>query len=159
MENKKVGGLILGIAIAVLFIVWIFNKALKDIVATTCVHGPECTMYDTMNAQLGLSMAVVGIIIAIGLYVMFSKPEEKTIIKKIRHKEKKKKINLSGLDTIERSAIKIIQKEGNAMFQKDLMEKLEVGKVKMTRLIDKLEAKDLVIRKRRGMNNIVVLKE
>jgi len=39
-----------------------------------------------------------------------------------------------------------------------LMEELDVGKVKMTRMMDKLEAKQIIERKRRGMNNIVVLK-
>ena len=38
------------------------------------------------------------------------------------------------------------------------MEKLSVGKVGLTRLLDKLEAKQIVERKRRGMNNFVVLK-
>jgi len=50
-------------------------------------------------------------------------------------------------------------KENNAMFQSSLMEKLEIGKVKATRLLDKLEAKQLIERKRRGMNNIVVLRD
>ena len=45
------------------------------------------------------------------------------------------------------------------MFQPDLMEKLEIGKVKTTRLLDKLEAKQLIERKRRGMNNLVVLRD
>jgi uncharacterized membrane protein len=44
------------------------------------------------------------------------------------------------------------------MFQSTLMEKLGIGKVGITRLLDKLEAKQLIERKRRGMNNIVVLK-
>jgi len=39
------------------------------------------------------------------------------------------------------------------------MERLQVGKVGVTRLLDKLEAKQIVERKRRGMNNIVVLKD
>ena len=38
------------------------------------------------------------------------------------------------------------------------MEKLNIGKVGITRLLDKLEAKQLIERKRRGMNNIVVLR-
>jgi uncharacterized membrane protein len=38
------------------------------------------------------------------------------------------------------------------------MEKLGVGKVGITRLLDKLEAKQLIERKRRGMNNVVVLR-
>jgi len=35
---------------------------------------------------------------------------------------------------------------------------LGIGKVGLTRLLDKLEAKQLIERKRRGMNNIVLLK-
>jgi uncharacterized membrane protein len=38
------------------------------------------------------------------------------------------------------------------------MEKLGIGKVGITRLLDKLEAKQLIERKRRGMNNVVVLR-
>jgi len=35
--------------------------------------------------------------------------------------------------------------------------RLGIGKVGMTRMLDKLESKGLVERKRRGMNNVVVL--
>ena len=87
---------------------------------------------------------------------MLTKPKEKIIIKKI--KEKKKKINLSGLDTSEKEVVKILQEEGGAIFQAALKEKLDVGKVKMTRMLDKLESKGITERKRRGMNNVVVLK-
>lgn len=158
MENKKVGWLIIGIASIVSIIILIFNQSLNSIVDTTCSHGPSCTMYDTMAAQLWLSISIVLIIVAIGLYVMFSKPEEKTVIKKVKEKEKKKRINFSGLNEKEREAIKIIQDEKGVVFQADLKEKLEIGKVGMTRLLDKLEAKELIERKRRGMNNVVVLK-
>jgi len=157
MENKKVGWLIIGIGIAILAIVLIFNFSLKSIVDTTCSHGSECTMYDTMNVQLGLSLAILAIVFAIGLYIMLSKPEEKTIIKKIKEKEKKKKIDMTNLDSKEKVAIKFLQQEG-AMFQADLKEKIGIGKVGMTRLLDKLEAKQFIERKRRGMNNLVVLK-
>jgi len=54
--------------------------------------------------------------------------------------------------------MELLIKEGKAMFQSDLMEKLEIGKVKTTRLLDKLESKQLIERKRRGRNNIVVLR-
>lgn len=87
---------------------------------------------------------------------MFSKPKEKIIVKKIT--EKKKKMNLEGLENNEKRIMKILQDENGATFQKALMEKLEIGKVGITRLLDKLEAKQLIERKRRGMNNIVVLR-
>lgn len=159
MENKKVGWLILGIGTAVLSIVLIFNQSLNSIASATCSHGPECSMHTAINSQFGLSFAIVAIILAIGLYVMFSKPDEKiihkTIIKTIKEKNK---INIAGLDKKEKYAIELIKKEGGVIFQADLKEKLEIGKVGMTRLIDKLEAKQIVERKRRGMNNIIVIK-
>ena len=73
--------------------------------------------------------------------------------------EKKKKLDLGGLDKKEKDLVKLLQKENGGMFQADLMEKMEIGKVKTTRLLDKLEAKQIVERKRRGMTNIVVMKE
>ena len=78
------------------------------------------------------------------------------LIKKI--KEKKKKLSLDGLDKKEKAVVEILINEKGAVFQASLMEKLGVGKVGLTRLLDKLEAKQIIERKRRGMNNIIVLK-
>jgi predicted histidine transporter YuiF (NhaC family) len=157
MENKTVGWIITGIAIVMAVIVWIFNIALKRIVGDTCTHGDSCSMYDTIAVQTWISLAIVGVILIIGIVMIFWKPKEKVIVKTI--KEKKKKKDYSSLDKKEKEAVDLIAKEGNAMFQADLMEKLNIGKVGVTRLLDKLEAKQIIERKRRGMNNIVVLKD
>ncbi len=157
MENKNVGLLIIGIAVVIGIIVWIFNSALTSIVGQTCTHGSSCSMYNTISTQTWLSLSIAGIILLIGLFIMFTKPKERIIIK--TKKEKKKKLNLSGLDSREKEIIDILQKENGAIFQRTLMEKLNIGKVGITRLLDKLEAKQLIERKRRGMNNIVVLKD
>ncbi len=156
MENKNVGWLIIGIAVVIGIIVLIFNLGLKDIVGETCTHGPTCSMYDTISVQTWISLAIAGIILIIGLVLVFTKPKEKIIVKKVA--EKKKKLDLNGLDKEERQVIKILQEENGAVFQRTLMEKLGIGKVGITRLMDKLEAKQLIERKRRGMNNIIVLK-
>ena len=158
MKNKNVGYLISGIAIVILVIVGIFNYGLKKIVGTTCSHGPSCTMYDTIAIQTWISLAIAGLVLIIGIFLIFSKEEEKIVIKKVKEKQTKKKLDLSGLDKDEKQVIKILQEENGAIFQRTLMEKLEIGKVKATRLLDKLEAKQFVERKRRGMNNIVVLR-
>lgn len=157
MENKHVGWLVIGIGIVMTFIVWIFNYSLKNIIGDTCSHGPSCTMYDTVAVQTWVSLSIVAVIFVIGIVIMFMKPQEKIVVKKV--KEKKKKLNLDGLDKDEKKVIELLIKEGKAMFQSDLMEKLEIGKVKTTRLLDKLEAKQLIERKRRGMNNIVVVRD
>ena len=157
MENKKVGWLILGIGVVMVAVVLIFNFGLKDLVSQTCSHGPSCGMYGTIKTQTWISLTLVGVIVIIGLFIMFSKPTERIVLKKI--KEKKKKLDTSGLEKYEKEIVELLQKENNAMFQADLMEKLQIGRVKMTRLLDKLEAKQFIERKRRGMNNIVVLRD
>ena len=146
MENKHVGFLVLGIAALLIFIIFLFQAALKDIIVASCgvAHTTACPMSQSVNQQTYLSLGIVGILAVIGFVLIFTKPEERIVIKKV--KEKKKKLDLKGL-------------ENGTMFQATLKESLDVGKVKLTRLLDKLEAKQIIERKRRGMNNIVVLRD
>jgi uncharacterized membrane protein len=157
MKNKYVGLIVIGIAVLMSVIVLIFNFALKEITSQSCSMGVTCPMYKTISIQTWISFSIIAIVFVIGIIIMFTKPKEKIIIKTIH--EKKKKINLSGLDKNEKEVIEILQKENGAIFQKILMERLGVGKVGITRLLDKLEAKQLIERKRNGMNNIVVLRK
>jgi uncharacterized membrane protein len=159
MRNRNVGFLIIGIAFVIVVIIFIFNQGLREIVSTTCSHGPSCTMYSTINTQTYISFSVVALVFIIGLFLVFSKEQKmpKIIVKKI--KDKQKKLDLERLGSDEKSVIKILQEEKGVIFQSSLMERLGCGKVKITRLLDKLEAKQLIERKRRGMNNIVVLKQ
>jgi uncharacterized membrane protein len=159
MKNKNVGFLIVGIAIVVCIIIIIFNLGMTSIVSSTCSHGPSCSMYGTIKTQTYLSLAIAGIIFSIGLFLIFAKETEKIVIKTKTIKEKRKPISLDGLDKKEQGVIKILQKGNGAVFQAELMEKTEMGKVGMTRLLDKLESKQLIERKRRGMNNIIILKQ
>ena len=157
MKNRNVGFLISGIAIVIVIIVLIFNSGLKEIIGDTCTHGPSCSMYDTIAIQTNVSLAIAGLVLVIGLFFIFAKEPERVVVKKI--KEKKKKLDLKGLSKDEKEVVKMLQDEGGAIFQATLMEKLGIGKVGVTRLLDKLESKQIIERKRRGMNNIVVLKD
>ena len=158
MENKHVGFLLLGIAALLVVIIFLFQGALTRIADTGCSMEEDiCPMYDTINQQTYLALAIVGVLILIALVLIFTKSKEKIIIRTIR--EKKKKLNLENLDKNEKAVVDLLLKENGAMFQSTLMEKLGTGKVGMTRLLDKLEAKQLIERKRRGMNNIIVLKQ
>ena len=101
MENKHVGWLIIGISVVISIIVLIFNTGLKKIVGRTCSHGSSCTMYNTISIQTWISMDIAGIIFIIGLVIMFTKPKERIVVKKV--KEKKKKIDTSKLDKDEKA--------------------------------------------------------
>lgn len=159
MENKNVGYLIVGISLVFMVVVLLFYSTLKDISggASTCVLDEPCPLHQTLNYQFYFSLAIVALLLITGLVIAFMKPDKEIIIKRV--KERKKKINLKGLEKDEKKVIELLVKENRAMFQSTLKEKLDIGKVKLTRLLDKLEAKQIIERKRRGMNNIVVLRD
>src|SRR3989338_547785 len=162
MENKNVGYLILGISILIIGIISLFNSTLRDFVTNSCslAHGDlySCPMYDTITQQTYLALGIVGLLIVVGLVLIFSKQTEKIIIKKVEGKHKKKKIDFSGLNNEERHVLKLVE-ENKTIFQADLIEKTGFGKAKMTRILDRLEGKGFVERKRRGMTNVVVMRE
>ena len=160
MENKYVGYILLGVAILIVVVILLFNTALKEIVKSNCTgeHALSCPMYKTINEQTYLALAIVGILVIISLVLIFSKPKDKIIIKKIKEKRQKKIIDLSVLKQEERQVLKMVQ-ENKAIFQADLIDKTGFGKAKITRILDRLEGQNIVERKRRGMNNIVVFKE
>ena len=163
MDNKYVGYIILGIAVLLIGIIFLYSSALKEFVSSSCTlaHGGDtCPMYDTIKRQNYLSFGIVSLLIIISLVLIFSKPQiqERVVVKTKTVREKKKTLDVSGLDEKERKVVELLQKENGGMFQADLMSKLEIGKVGITRLLDKLEAKQIIERKRGGMNNFVVLK-
>lgn len=160
MENKHVGYLLLGISLIIIVIIFLFNNAMKQIVIGQCgpVHGPTCEMNQTITQQTYLSLAIVSILIIISLVLIFTKPKEKIIVKTIKEKTQKKQFNLSGLRKEDKQVFQIVR-ESKTIFQADLIEKLGFGKAKVSRILDRLENKNLIERKRRGMTNVVVLKE
>ena len=114
-------------------------------------------------------------VVLIGLYLILFGKEERIITKTVTKfkkasnslnqiepkkitKENYRKI-IDNLDTDEKQVFeKIIEAEGT-IFQSDLVEKTNFTKVKVTRILDKLEGKKLIERKRRGMTNVVILKQ
>ncbi|RMD67642.1 MarR family transcriptional regulator [Candidatus Pacearchaeota archaeon] len=160
MENKHVGYLVLGIAIVIVFIIFLFNQTLKEIVSLSCTstHRESCPMYASIDKQTYLALAIVGILFAVSLLLIFSNQKERVVVKKVKERANRKRLDkIAGeLRAEDRKVFELVRK-ARAIFQAELIEKSGVGKVKMTRILDRLEAKGLVERKRRGMTNIVVL--
>lgn len=144
MENKTVGYILLGISAVICFITYSFNTALKDIVNSTCDHGPTCPMNATINFQTNLSIGIIIAVILFGLYLIFY--------------TKKPRRSTPNLDKEEKFVYDEISKANGTIFQSELMEKTNLNKVKITRILDRLEGKGIAERKRRGMTNIVILK-
>lgn len=165
MKNKQTGFLIIGIAVVIAIIVFLFNNAMTNIVNTSCAHGSSCTMYGEIKTQTYVSGAIIAVIAIIGLVLVFSKESEKIIFKKmktIREAELKpkkfSKKSLDGLNDDEKKIVNLLLENKGSVFQSELVKKTGMNKVKVTRTLDSLEAVELIERKRRGMTNIVLLK-
>ena len=72
--------------------------------------------------------------------------------------EEYKKVDTSTLSAEELQIIECIKQKDGSAYQSDLIQETGHSKVKMTRLLDKLESRGILEKKRRGMTNIVVLK-
>jgi len=59
------------------------------------------------------------------------------------------------LEGDERVMYRTILEEGGEVLQKDLMEKTKMSNAKVTRVLDRLEDKELIVRERHGMTNRV----
>ena len=63
---------------------------------------------------------------------------------------------LTGED--ERKIVRIIADEGGTLFQSQLVERSGFSKSKVSIVLDRLEARGILVRRRHGMSNAVVLK-
>ncbi len=167
MKNRIIGLIVIGIAFLIGFIIYSFNRALATIVASTCVHGSSCPMWETIGFQTKVSLGIMLFVVFIGLYLIFFGKEEHIITKVKRLKQQ---IGLAGptkdnyqkimaqLSEEERLIFEKIIAVHGTIFQSVLADKTQFTKVKVTRVLDKLEGRGLIERKRRGMTNVVILK-
>lgn len=168
MRNRIVGVVIVGIAALVGFIAFSFNRALTSIVQSMCVHGSSCPMWGTIGFQTNVSIGIMLFLVLVGLYMMFFGKEEKIItkVKTVKQQIEPQRITkdnyqkfMGELNSGERTVLeKIIEAQGT-VFQSDLVDKTGFTKVKVTRVLDRLEGIGLIERKRRGMTNVVILKQ
>ena len=144
--------MVIGISLVIGFIVYSFNKALTEIVSSTCSHGPDCTMWKSIDFQTNTSIVLMISVILVGLYLVFFTEDKKKPKNKMKYSELRKKLNEDENLVLS----KIVEAEGT-IFQSELVEKTEFNKVKITRILDSLEGKRVITRKRRGMTNVVIL--
>jgi uncharacterized membrane protein len=159
MKNKHVGYLILGITAIFFFVVMSFNYALQEIVNTSCTHGSACPMHATTFTQEIISYSLMGLLTLVGLFIVFFMKDE-TIIRETKKglSNEEKKTKLGNLDDDERNIMNIVLREEGSIFQSAIVKETKLSKVKVTRILDRLEGKKLIERKRRGMSNIIIHK-
>jgi uncharacterized membrane protein len=170
MDNKQIGIILIVIpillGIGLVFTAETINKVYTDLITknvedTGTCFTPEgvCLHEEETKAQIPiiiLSVILVGIL-AFGIYLTFKKEKvvhhKKT---KVEHKTEHK-LDLSRLTEEEKKIVHKIKEAEGSIYQSKLVDET-MTKVKVTRILDKLEGKGIIERKRRGMTNIVILK-
>jgi uncharacterized membrane protein len=158
VNNKQVGIIIIVFSV-VLFLV-MFSVTDRILKANEVLHH-GCNLPEGVCPYTGFpSQSMFGYVISAGLFVfgvvmIFTSNKDETKKSQV-NMQLKEKIGLLQAD--EKKIYKEIISAGSMIFQNELIEKTGFSKVKITRILDKLEAKKIVERRRRGMSNVVIVK-
>ena len=166
-KNEKIIGYSLIVFSIVLFVVLIFIKLQVDkesaylcekfhenkLDMNACpVHQPN-SFATNLSWMITTAFAIDFLIFAVGIYIAFF---HKLLIEE--PKKEFQQIDLTRLNDEEKKIYEIIKNNKGSAYQTDLIKETGFSKVKITRILDKMELSEILERKRRGMTNIIVLK-
>ncbi len=165
MEQKKIGVALLIFSLLLLasFLFYdrkvesVFNIAIDFDPNGACLHdeGKPCPhkAWSELSPHYYGQITLIALLLIFSLFLIFYTPAVQ-IIKEEKKTFKKPK----DLDEEEQKIYDLLAESQGSLFQSDIVKKTEWSKVKITRVLDKLEFKGLIERRRRGMTNIIVLK-
>lgn len=157
MNPQRLGIIIAAVSIITIALLVYAMIEIDNSMRVSCelIHGKEYASVCPYHQEMGvtwipvLASVLIGGLGGIGLYLALSKNE-----KFIEEKE----YDLSKLDDAEKKLFYRIKKDKQGVYQSTLAQEMQLSKVQLTRVLDKLEGLQLVERKRRGLTNIVVVK-
>lgn len=114
----------------------------------------QCPVHKSNVSWLIVSAFGIGFLtLGAGIFMLFM---HKPITEEL--KKEFKQIDISKLGEEEKRIYESIKSKDGSAYQTDLIKETGFSKVKVTRVLDKLETKGILERKRRGMTNLIVLK-
>ena len=165
-NSKNLGYLLVGFSV-ILFVILVFIKIQVDKQsAFLCekfhenkLDMSECPVHKTnsfwanVSWMVTLAFGINVLIFGLGVYLaFFYKFYEKELKKEL------KEVDTSKFSDGEKKIYDVIKSKDGSAYQSDLMKETGFSKVKVTRILDKLESMNILERKRRGMTNLIVLK-
>ena len=154
---RLVGAIMIVISIILFFIIYTITQTIMGLrleLHESCPLPAEACPYKSSVPVEPVAAFVLDAAIGIfGVVLIFFKPSEIVSFRKTKAGKAAK-----SLDGEEKKIYDLILEQEGSAFQNDLIQKTGYSKVKISRILDRLETKDLVERRRRGMSNLVVLK-
>ncbi len=158
---KTIGSVLIGFSIILLFLL-VFLKVDNDSKsADLCdkyqeldLDMQECPVHkNTFSWAIIVAFGVGFIMLVIGIYLLLMpKLSSESTKKEFKH------FDINKLDEQEKNIYNILKNKGGSVYQLDLIKGTGFSKVKISRILDKMESMGILERKRRGMTNIIVLK-
>ncbi len=160
MDMRRAGIILIAVGVAILGLTYLFklqeDKHLEQvsIETGTCFIDGEC-VYEERDFTLYIIGGLLGaFILSFGVYFIFLKHTGNAAGTSVTRTE----IDTSQLTDEELKVYHYLKEHKGSAYQSELARDLELTKVKVTRILDRLEGFGVLERKRRGMTNIVILR-
>ncbi|MBU5537389.1 MAG: helix-turn-helix domain-containing protein [Candidatus Aenigmatarchaeota archaeon] len=154
VSTNYLGMSIIGISIIMFVILLTISLGYARMEHALC-GSPSCTLVNHIPVQAYAGFGILIVSAGIGSYLALNQPKgERT---QTISKAKLNKI-IKDLSEDEKKIFNELTKNDGSAFQNDLINVSGFSKVKVSRILDRLETKGLVERRRRGMSNLVLLK-
>ncbi|MBI4017655.1 MAG: winged helix-turn-helix transcriptional regulator [Candidatus Aenigmarchaeota archaeon] len=158
IKKQSVGRLLIGAAVLLILVTAIAKSDVDKQQAFLCdlthsqgIPAEECPVHNSIFSWTVAGMFVIGfLVLAAGFYLSFPQGGQE--------EAKFKTVDTGKLDGIERKIYDTLLKSNGSVHQADLVRETGLSKVRVTRILDKMEFSGVLERRRRGMSNIVVLK-
>ncbi|MFA6213800.1 MAG: MarR family transcriptional regulator [Candidatus Micrarchaeia archaeon] len=170
-ENKALVGVVAILLLLFVAAVFFYSRTLNELAAGSCSEDASACAHakivETQNSIIAALVAVIATMaVWLGYNAYFAKPEESKSApgkpaestEARRAPARKQRLSADSLDADEARVVAVVNSAGGSVFQSDIMKTTGFSKVKVSRLLDRLEQKGLLERKRRGMTNLVVAK-
>ncbi len=154
VSTNYLGISVIGVSIIIFVILLTVSLGYARMEHALC-GSPSCTLVNHIPVQSYAGFGLLFVSAGIGSYLTFIQPKSERI-----QTVPKTKINkiVEGLREDEKKVFNELTKGDGSTFQNDLIGSTGYSKVKVSRILDKLETKGLVERRRRGMANMVILR-
>ncbi|MBI4441206.1 MarR family transcriptional regulator [Candidatus Woesearchaeota archaeon] len=163
MNNRQLGAVLMAAAVILAVTGYLYVSRSESFLLSQiktgpegeCIHtGPVCPyeQLHELTVPKYIGGALLLVIFGWGAYLFRKKTQQETAIVKATADAK----TLVGEEA---QVFDLVTSSDGMIFQNELVEKTQLGKVRVTRILDKLEGKGLIERRRRGMTNVVILKQ
>ena len=160
ISSQKLGITITSICLVMIILLFLlgmqYQSKQKEMCENTCAADGNHNMTSCPYHQQDNTLLVLGIVSiltafvgGIGAYLIF-KTNERLL--------EEKEYDLTALNDEEKNIFLFVKEHPEGIYQSELVTQFNLSKVRMTRILDTLERRELIERKRRGMTNLIVVR-